>query len=83
MIIEYVNAAMKHARYELLQEDGSYYGEIPLCQGVYSNASTLESCRNELAEVLEDWIVLRIHKHLSLPEIDGLELVVREEDMAA
>ncbi len=82
MILEYVKAAMKHARYELLQDDGSYYGEIPLCQGVYSNASNLEYCRNELAAVLEDWILFRIHQHLSLPEIDGLELSVRK-DMAA
>jgi len=46
---------------------------------VYANAPTLEECRNELAEVLEDWLLLRIHKNLSIPVIDGLELRVTKE----
>ncbi len=29
MLIDYINAAAAHAVYELLAEDGEYYGEIP------------------------------------------------------
>lgn len=83
MLTDYLNAAMRHAHYEILEDDGTYYGEIPECRGVYANASSLEECRNELAEVLEDWLLFRIHKHLSLPCIDGLELVVRKEEIAS
>ena len=79
MLTEYLNAAMRHAHYEILEDDGTYYGEIHECCGVYANASSLENCRDELAEVLEDWLLFRIHKHLVLPKIDGLELVVKEE----
>ena len=57
MLTEYVHAAMRQAKYEILP-DGSFYGEIPGCQGVYANAETLETCRDELQEVLEGWIVL-------------------------
>jgi hypothetical protein len=46
---------------------------------VYANARTLEECRNELAEVLEDWLLMRIHKNLAIPVIDGLELRVARE----
>ena len=30
MISEYLSAALGKARYEILPDDGSYYGEIPL-----------------------------------------------------
>jgi hypothetical protein len=52
-------AAMCRARYEILQDDGSFYGEIPGFDGVYANSDTLEACRGELREVLEEWILLR------------------------
>ena len=79
MLTKYLDAAIRHAHYEILQEDGTYYGEIPECRGVYANAPTLEECRSELAEVLEDWLLLRIHTNLPLPTIDGLELAVKRE----
>lgn len=78
MLRDYLKAAMNHAHYEILSDDGSFYGEIPVCNGVYSNTKTLESCRDELEEVLEEWVFFRIHKNLSLPVIDGLELKIRE-----
>lgn len=70
MITQYIQKAMEHARYEILSDDGSFYGEIPECQGVYANARTLEKCRNELEEVLEEWILFRTYKNLSIPAID-------------
>ena len=79
MLSQYLSAAMRHARYEILADDGTYYGEIPECRGVYANAATLEDCRDELASVLEDWLLFRIHQNLDLPVIDGLELEVKKE----
>jgi predicted RNase H-like HicB family nuclease len=78
MLINYINAAMRHAHYEILPDDRSYYGDIPNFEGVYANAETLEDCREELAEVLEEWILLRVSRSLPLPIVDGLELKVRE-----
>jgi predicted RNase H-like HicB family nuclease len=79
MLTQYIDAAMRRAHYEILTDDGSVYGEISECQGVYANAGTLEECRAELGEVLEDWLLFRIHKNLSLPTIDGLQLKVEKE----
>ncbi len=78
MLIEYLQAALGRARYEILPDDGSYYGEIAECNGVYANAETLERCREELREVLEEWVLFRVHKNLPLPAIDGIELNIRE-----
>ncbi len=78
MLTNYMHAALHRARYEILGEDGSFYGEIPDFSGVYANASTLEACREELAEVLEEWILFRVAKGLQLPVVDGLELTIKE-----
>jgi predicted RNase H-like HicB family nuclease len=73
---------MKHARYEILSDDGSFYGEIPECPGIYANAKRLEECRNALEEILEEWVLFRIYKDLPIPEIDGLEIKIKKEAVA-
>lgn len=77
MVSEYVSAALGKAHYEILTEDGSYYGEIPGFEGVYANAKTLEACREELREVIEEWILFRVSRGLILPVVDGRELAIR------
>ncbi|HEX6482376.1 MAG TPA: hypothetical protein VF043_26325 [Ktedonobacteraceae bacterium] len=78
MLTNYIRAAMHHAKYEILPSDGSFYGEIPGFDGVYANAETLEDCREELEEVLEEWILLRVSRNLPLPTVNGIELTIRE-----
>ncbi len=78
MLLNYLQTAMRHAHYEILADDSSFYGEIPDCNGVYANAPTLEACRDEWAEVLEEWVLFRIHKNLSLPIINGQVLHIQE-----
>ena len=78
MLTEYIRAGLRRARYEILTDDGSYYGEIPGLNGVYANAGSLEACRDELAEVLEEWIIFRLSRNLPLPVVDGIELAVKE-----
>jgi len=77
-LLEYIQAALGHAKYEILADDGTYYGEIPECKGVYANSATLEGCREELFSVLEEWVLFRVHENLSLPTIDGMELKIRK-----
>ncbi len=77
MLTNYIKAAMRKAKYEILSDDGSFYGEIPEFNGVWANASTLEACREELEEVLEEWILLSVWKNLPLPTVEGLELKIK------
>ena len=78
MLRAYVNGALRRAHYEILEDDGSYYGEVPGFKGVYANAESLESCREELEEVLEEWILFRVSQNLTLPTVDGIELQIRK-----
>jgi predicted RNase H-like HicB family nuclease len=78
MLTGYLKAAMKKARYEILQDESTFYGEIPGFEGVYANRETLEACRDELEEVLEEWVLFRVSKNLPLPRVDGMELKIKE-----
>ena len=78
MLTRYIRAAMARAKYEILEDDGTFYGSIPGLRGVWANGPTLEGCREELQEVLEGWLLLRISRHLPIPPIEGIELTARE-----
>ncbi len=78
MLTNYIRAAMRQARYEILPDDGTFYGEIPGFDGIYANADTLEACREELEEVLEEWILFRVSRNLPLPVVEGIELTIKE-----
>lgn len=79
MLTQYLKTALRRAHYEILADDGQFYGEIAECNGVYATAPSLEDCRDELEEVLEEWVLFRVHRNLALPVIDGVELGVKEE----
>jgi predicted RNase H-like HicB family nuclease len=74
MLTKYIREAMKLARYKIL-EDGTYYGDIPGFRGVLANADSLEECREELQEVLEEWILLGLRLGHALPEANGIRLI--------
>lgn len=78
MLTDYIRAAMARAKYEILPDSGTYYGSIPGFQGVWADAPTLDACREELQEVLEDWILLALRKAEPLPVVDGIDLNVRD-----
>ena len=78
MLTNYIRAAMRRARYEILSDDCNLYGEIPGFDGVYANSNALGACRVELEGVLEEWILFRIFKNLPLPRVEGIELTIKE-----
>jgi predicted RNase H-like HicB family nuclease len=78
MIREYLSAAMERAQYEILSDDGTYYGEIPGFDGVYANAPQLEECRNLLEEVLEEWLLLNLSRGLPIPVVQGRKLKISD-----
>lgn len=78
MISEYIQAGLAKAHYEQLADKSEYYGEIPGFAGVWTNAPSLEACCDELREVLEEWLLFRIHRNLPVPEVSGLTLTIKE-----
>lgn len=76
MLTKYIQTALRQARHEILDDDGSFYGGIPaLFQGLRQrrNLGTMPGakCREQIEEVLEEWILIRVFKNLPLPMVDG------------
>ena len=44
-----------------------------------AEADSLEACREELQEVLEEWILLGVALDHPLPVVDGIELKIRKD----
>ena len=81
MLFEYVQKAIEKAIYKQL-ENGTWFAEIPGFLGVWANGKTVESCRKELWEVLEEWLILKLRERESIPKIRGVTLRVKEVKVA-
>ncbi|MDW7775262.1 MAG: type II toxin-antitoxin system HicB family antitoxin [Methanosarcinales archaeon] len=69
MLIQYIQAALEHANYEIIDDEEPYYGEVSELQGVWASGNTLEECRKNLEEVIDEWIIIRLKKGLTIPPI--------------
>jgi predicted RNase H-like HicB family nuclease len=69
MITEYINAALSRAKYELIEDEEPYYGEVSELNGVWAAGKTLEECRHNLAEVIDGWLMVRLKTGLPIPPI--------------
>jgi len=47
-------------------------------QGILATGDTLEACREELAEVIEEWILVRVSRGLAIPRIGDAEISVSQ-----
>ena len=75
MLVDYLNAALEKARYEILPgEKEKFYAEVSLCKGVWATGRTLEECRKNLISTLEGWIIIRLQRRLPIPKIKNYTL---------
>ena len=74
MLTRYIQAALAHAVYESLDEEG-WYARVPDLDTVWASGPTIEACRAELQRVVEDWLVLRLRDHRPIPTLDGITLI--------
>jgi predicted RNase H-like HicB family nuclease len=40
-------------------------------RGVLATGETIEKCREDLFEAIEEWIVIRLQRGLTIPDLDG------------
>jgi predicted RNase H-like HicB family nuclease len=74
MLANYIDQAMEQAAYEIIEDEGTYWGQIPALQGVWARHKTLEGCRRELREALSDWLALRLRLGLPIPILANIDL---------
>jgi predicted RNase H-like HicB family nuclease len=78
---EYIRAALRHAKYETV-EDGTCMATVERLRGVIAIVDSIEECRQDLVEVIEGWIALRLKMGDTIPAIDGVTIEVSTEPMA-
>ncbi|RCV65092.1 putative nuclease of the RNAse H fold, HicB family [Methanophagales archaeon] len=74
MLTEYIEAALSKAKYEIIEDEEPYYGEVPELEGVWASGKTLEECRKNLVEVIDGWIIVRLRKGLPIPPIGAYKI---------
>jgi len=74
MLLEYIQEALKRARYELIEDEEPYYGEVPELPGVWATGKSLEECRENLREVIEGWLMVRLQKGFPIPALGDKRL---------
>lgn len=72
MFTQYVQKTMRKARIERV-EDG-YYGSIRGFQGVWAQGKTKRECEQQLREVLEEWLLIKIRKQQFVPTVRAYDL---------
>ncbi|MCU0726281.1 MAG: type II toxin-antitoxin system HicB family antitoxin [Planctomycetes bacterium] len=75
MIRQYVECALRRARYDKLEDD-SFVGEVRGLRRVLATADTLEECRDRLGEVAEEWVLVRVARGLRVPALEGISVAV-------
>jgi predicted RNase H-like HicB family nuclease len=70
MFAEYVQAALRHAKYEVLEDD-TYMATVDGLRGVIAVGDTIEECRDDLIGVIEGWVALGLRLGHVIPIIDG------------
>lgn len=81
MLIQYIQAALENAKYEIIDDEEPYYGEVPGLEGVWSSGNTLEECRKNLEDVIDEWVIVRLAKGLPIPQI-GSHIIKTPGEMA-
>jgi predicted RNase H-like HicB family nuclease len=76
VILKYIAKALERARFERL-EDGSICATVPGLRGIIALGSDRRSCRLQLTEVIEEWILVRVAQGLSIPWLEGVGVRVR------
>lgn len=77
VIVRYIEQALDRARFERL-EDGTYCATVTGLRGVIAVGANREACRLQLAEVVEEWVLVRVARGLSIPRLGGVSVRVRK-----
>jgi predicted RNase H-like HicB family nuclease len=76
MITRFLDRALRRAQYR--QVDGAFFATVRGLRGVIATGPSLEACRDQLAEVVEEWVLVRVARGLRVPTLDGVTVEVKK-----
>jgi len=79
VLLQYIQTALECAHYEIIEDEEPFYGEVPQLAGVWATGKTLEECRRNLAEAIEDWVLFSIARGLPIPALGQVAIRLPEK----
>ena len=74
MLLQYIQTALNHAKYEIIEDEEPFYGEVPELEGVWATGKSLEQCRQNLADAIEDWVLYSVARNFPIPQLENVEI---------
>jgi len=76
MISKYIDEALHRAEYTVV-DGNEFCATVTGLPGVIATGRGLEACRNQLAEVVEEWVLVRVSRGLPVPRLGTIRVQVK------
>jgi predicted RNase H-like HicB family nuclease len=76
VITRYIAEALHRAQYRIVDK-GLYCATVAGLPGVVATGRTLEGCRDQLVEVIEEWLLVRVSRGLRIPRLGTATVQVK------
>ena len=73
LLDDYIDAALKTARYEKIENGTRVYADLPNFPGAWADGATQEEATRTLRQVLKGWIELQLERGQPLPRFKGIQ----------
>ena len=73
LLDDYIEAALKTARYEKIENGTRIYADLPDFPGAWADGNTRGEASRSLHQVLRGWIELQLERGRPLPELKGVQ----------
>jgi len=80
MFAEYIQAALEKADYEAIDNPKPYYAHAPGLLGVWATCKTVEDCRRDLIEFIEEWISAKLQWVQPIPPIGNHTIAISSKE---
>lgn len=77
ILARYIDVAMRRAVPRRLEDEATWFADLPGFSGVWADGSSVKQCMDALSEVLREWVILKIvDEDRDLPVVDNIDLTV-------
>jgi predicted RNase H-like HicB family nuclease len=73
LLDDYIDAALKTARFERIEKGTRVYAELPGFPGAWADGKTRDEAAKTLHHVLKGWIELQLERGQRLPRLKGVQ----------
>lgn len=72
LLDDYIDAALRTAKFEKIDNGARVYAELPQFRGAWADGKTRDEVTRTLRQVLKGWIELQLESGQPLPRVKGV-----------